>query len=309
MKINEHNYQSYLLDYVDGELPEAEQQALLRYMADHPEVAEQLELLQKTKLQAPERVVFPDKTTLYRTAAQPKKPLRMIWKRWMAGAAALLLLLIVTRLYLQQDTTSAPPVSNNPALATQRQEQPVASPLSGPRNDKPQQQGEQKTAPNQGAQEQLRPPARQPKATAPALAADHPARGAAPGEETRAEVVPIPDRPVPPDEPDVIAPEWAATSWSPTPDKAEMAAATTGEVALAQEQTAEETPPVSADRPTNQHADALFTRSLQKLQANKESLDSSFTDKVLALQEKLKHPMKALNIKKISIGNVSFVFN
>ena len=49
--INRHNYESYFLLWVDGELSDEEQVTLDRFVAENPDLAEELSLLKSTQLQ------------------------------------------------------------------------------------------------------------------------------------------------------------------------------------------------------------------------------------------------------------------
>jgi len=63
--INQHNYQDFLLRYIDEELDLREIEALLAFVAVHPAVGEELESLQSTKLDI-ETVACPNKAVLYK---------------------------------------------------------------------------------------------------------------------------------------------------------------------------------------------------------------------------------------------------
>src|SRR5690242_942664 len=93
MTINLNNYEEYLLNYVDGELPAAEVRELLQFLQDHPELQEELKLLQATKLEPEAELVFGDKQPLYRQEEGAKViPLHRGW--WLSAAAAVILALI-----------------------------------------------------------------------------------------------------------------------------------------------------------------------------------------------------------------------
>jgi hypothetical protein len=66
--INIDNYESYFLLYTDGELDTAGMQAVEAFVALHPELAEELELLLQTRLPADD-IQLKDKSFLFRTAA------------------------------------------------------------------------------------------------------------------------------------------------------------------------------------------------------------------------------------------------
>lgn len=93
MTINLNNYEEYLLSYIDGELPAAEVKELLQFLQDHPELQEELKLLQATKLEPESEFVFGDKQPLYRHEESAKViPLHRRW--WLSAAAAVILALI-----------------------------------------------------------------------------------------------------------------------------------------------------------------------------------------------------------------------
>jgi hypothetical protein len=87
--INESNYETFQLSWLDNELSDLERQAIETYTRQHPEAAANFELLGKTKLPA-EDIRFPDKSVLYRTAEKPAIVISIKWYR-MAVAAAILI--------------------------------------------------------------------------------------------------------------------------------------------------------------------------------------------------------------------------
>lgn len=65
MEINRHNYETFFLLWIDGELSVAEQEAVALFVAENPDLAEELALLQDAKLpQDGEELFFPDKASL-----------------------------------------------------------------------------------------------------------------------------------------------------------------------------------------------------------------------------------------------------
>ena len=64
MTINRNNYEHYFLLWVDGELSPEEMVAVERFIAEHPDLAEELALLQDTKLVPEEQIIFPEKEQL-----------------------------------------------------------------------------------------------------------------------------------------------------------------------------------------------------------------------------------------------------
>ncbi|BDQ12452.1 anti-sigma factor [Sediminibacterium sp. TEGAF015] len=68
--INRHNYESYFLLWVDGELSDEEQVAVDRFVAENPDLAEELSLLKSTQLQPEEAIVFKGKEALFKKEGQ-----------------------------------------------------------------------------------------------------------------------------------------------------------------------------------------------------------------------------------------------
>ena len=66
--INENNYETFFLSYIDNELNAAERAAVEAFVLTDPKYAEELALFEKTKIQAPsiEHIEMEDKIFLYR---------------------------------------------------------------------------------------------------------------------------------------------------------------------------------------------------------------------------------------------------
>jgi hypothetical protein len=128
--ISLHNYQDFLLRYIDGELDLRETEDLLAFVALHPEAQEELELLQSTKLDIetitcpskallyknifpvivePETIVYPHKQKLFKKEKE-KAPIVLL-KWWAVAAAAVFLFLMVRYGMLDQKAGST--VSKN----------------------------------------------------------------------------------------------------------------------------------------------------------------------------------------------------
>ncbi len=111
--INLHNYQDFLLRYIDEELDLRETEALLAFVAAHPAIGEELESLQSTKLDI-ETIACPNKAVLYKnifpviveptTIIYPNKqkllkkekekaPIILL-KWWAVGAAAVFIFIV-----------------------------------------------------------------------------------------------------------------------------------------------------------------------------------------------------------------------
>jgi len=113
-KISLHNYQDFLLSYIDGALDLRETEALLAFVTLHPEAQEELAALELTKLEVPtiscpnkallyknifpvivepETIVYPHKQKLFKKE-KDKAPVVLL-KWWAMGAAAVFLFMMV----------------------------------------------------------------------------------------------------------------------------------------------------------------------------------------------------------------------
>ena len=128
--ISLHNYQDFLLRYIDEELDLRETEALLAFVALHPAIAEELESLQSTKLEfeviacpnkavlyknifpvivEPETIVYPYKQKLFKKEKEKAPVVLLKW--WALGAAAVFLFMMVRYGMLDQKAGST--VSKN----------------------------------------------------------------------------------------------------------------------------------------------------------------------------------------------------
>jgi len=128
--ISLHNYQDFLLRYIDGELDLRETEDLLAFVALHPAIAEELESLQSTKLDSevitcpnkavlyknmfpvivsPETIVYPNKQKLFKKEKEKAPVVLLKW--WAVGAAAVFLFMMVRYGMLDQKAGST--VSKN----------------------------------------------------------------------------------------------------------------------------------------------------------------------------------------------------
>ena len=128
--INLHNYQDFLLRYIDEELDLRETEALLAFVALHPAIAEELESLQSTKLDSevitcpnkavlyknifpvivePTTIVYPNKQKLFKKEKEKATVILLKW--WAVAAAAVFLFMMVRYGMLDQKVGST--VSKN----------------------------------------------------------------------------------------------------------------------------------------------------------------------------------------------------
>lgn len=94
MNINLNNYEEYLLNYVDGELEAEDEKELLQFMGKYPELEKELQLLQATKL-PDDKMVFPYKQQLYRSKTPGKKKVIVLNKIWLGAAVAASVALLI----------------------------------------------------------------------------------------------------------------------------------------------------------------------------------------------------------------------
>ena len=64
--IDEHNYEQWAMDYIEGTLGAEQRRAFDAFLAGHPAIAAQIGPLQSLPVLPPETVVYPDKTGLLR---------------------------------------------------------------------------------------------------------------------------------------------------------------------------------------------------------------------------------------------------
>ncbi|WP_423737067.1 hypothetical protein [Chitinophaga caseinilytica] len=124
----ERNYETVLLEYIDGELSAAEVNALEAFMDEHPALRAELAVWQKARLQPDPAVSFGDKSTLYRHA-EKQRVVRMDRRYWWAAAAMLAGSLFLLRNSFRQDD-AAP--ATQPMAVTQPatpSAQPDATPV------------------------------------------------------------------------------------------------------------------------------------------------------------------------------------
>jgi len=88
------NYGEWLVLHVDNELSEGQRIAVEKFAATHPHVQQELVLFQQTTLE-PEKIVFPNKETLYRH--EKVRVITMQW--WRVAVAAILIIAAGISLY------------------------------------------------------------------------------------------------------------------------------------------------------------------------------------------------------------------
>jgi hypothetical protein len=147
--ISLHNYQDFLLRYIDEELDLREIEALLAFVTLHPEAQEELAALELTKLEVPtiscpnkallyknifpvivepETIVYPHKQKLFKKE-KDKAPVVLL-KWWAMGAAAVFLFMMVRYGILDQKGGTALSKNSIPKNNVSK-----ASPLAGVKNN------------------------------------------------------------------------------------------------------------------------------------------------------------------------------
>ena len=89
--VDPSNYEDALLLYIDNELPAEEKLQVEKLAEQNPQVKKELEILQQTRLQPEEEIVFANKEVLYRRERKVRVITMQFWK---IAAAAVLILLI-----------------------------------------------------------------------------------------------------------------------------------------------------------------------------------------------------------------------
>ncbi len=149
--INLHNYQDFLLRYIDEELNLRETEALLAFVALHPAIGEELESLQSTKLDIesiacptkallyknifpvtlePTTIVYPNKQKLFK---KEKEKAPVILLRWWAVGAAAIFIFIVARNSMFNGEAGNGLSKNN--VAKNNSVKPDTSPVNNPINN------------------------------------------------------------------------------------------------------------------------------------------------------------------------------
>ena len=93
--VNMENYEEYMLLEADGELTEAEQEALYAFVEQHPELKNEMELFPVLKLEPDTSIVYEGKEELLKTLPGPGKRTIGLGSWWTYGAVAACLALAI----------------------------------------------------------------------------------------------------------------------------------------------------------------------------------------------------------------------
>lgn len=148
--IRETNYNEWLLLYIDNELTAAQKMSAEELLANHPAIHTELELLQKTKLQPEQTIIFRNKESLYRRE-EKVRVISLQWRRIAVAAVLLIALGTTVFIALNKKENSGSEIVN----AGKNNEQPVLK--SRDENSSDQQKQEATKSENQLASQNTNP--------------------------------------------------------------------------------------------------------------------------------------------------------
>ncbi|TAM95423.1 MAG: hypothetical protein EPN39_15235 [Chitinophagaceae bacterium] len=135
MKIDQHNYEEYLLSYIDDELDEADVTVLIQFLQQHPDKQKELELLQLSKLPVEKGIIFPNKQLLYHKENFTRGKISFMHSyKWIAAvAAACIALFLIIHPFSRKDSgIPNAVVANTPPQKAIQPLQEALQPDSGP---------------------------------------------------------------------------------------------------------------------------------------------------------------------------------
>ncbi len=97
--INLNNYEEYFLLYVDNELPDLQKIEVEKFVRQNPSLQNEFMILQQTKLEADDSIVFEGKEFLYKK----EEHRRVVPFAWIASAAAVAILLVTGFLFFNKE--------------------------------------------------------------------------------------------------------------------------------------------------------------------------------------------------------------
>lgn len=149
--INLHNYQDFLLRYIDEELNLRETEDLLAFVALHPAISQELESLQSTKLEIesitcpskallyknifpvtlePTTIVYPNKQQLFKKEKEKAPVILLRW--WAVGAAAIFIFIVARNGMFNREAGNGLSKNN---FAKNNSVKPVSSSVNNPINN------------------------------------------------------------------------------------------------------------------------------------------------------------------------------
>ncbi len=126
--INETNYEEWLLLYIDNELTSEQKAIADKLIVKYPAIKTELEILQKTKLQPEQQIVFKNKEILYHRE-EKVRVINLYWRR--IAVAAVLLLTVSTAIFL---TLNSNDDANTP-VAEEKEIKTVTPVVDKPKNE------------------------------------------------------------------------------------------------------------------------------------------------------------------------------
>ena len=90
MKININNYEEWMIDYIEGNLSDAQVKEMQEFLTFHPELKAELDLFNETKLQPDTTVVFENKESL-KKAVGGRVVTMYSWVKYAASVAAVVM--------------------------------------------------------------------------------------------------------------------------------------------------------------------------------------------------------------------------
>lgn len=92
--VNKENYEEYMMLYADRELTAKQEQALMAFVQQHPELQQELDMYAATRLQPDEHIVFADKDSLLKEETTKKAIWLSGWKQYAAAACVVIAIAI-----------------------------------------------------------------------------------------------------------------------------------------------------------------------------------------------------------------------
>ncbi len=92
--VNMTNYEEYMLLYADGELSKEDEQALLTFVEQHPELQAELKAYAATRLQPDTTLVYEDKEALIKSGTSGRTIWLGNWKTYAAAASIILVVVL-----------------------------------------------------------------------------------------------------------------------------------------------------------------------------------------------------------------------
>lgn len=137
--ITRENYEEYMMMHADGELSPAEEQALMSFLYEHPELQHELTAFSMTKLIPNDDLVYTRKVTLLKPAGGAAVVPFAPWKKYAVAAGVAAILLFGTYRIVYNEVRHTPdiaattdvPTSHTPATTVPAQQVAAATPAAG----------------------------------------------------------------------------------------------------------------------------------------------------------------------------------